>query len=176
MRIDMRAEPVEAMGLTAARAAPASPPSRPTRRLEERGVRPDPRSEPVQPIGRRPDPRSEPVQPSEPTGKRIDPRAEPSDPRPPSRAAARSDEPPTAASRPPRASAAPAAELPMHRVAKVVAPDLARVGLDHRGGFLLTFIDGHTTLEDIVDASGLPRADAVAILADLLARGAIAVD
>lgn len=64
----------------------------------------------------------------------------------------------------------------MRSVAKVIAPDLARVGLDHRGGFLLTFIDGRSTVEDIIDGSGLPVADATAILQELLARGAIALE
>src|SRR5262249_29343451 len=47
--------------------------------------------------------------------------------------------------------------------------------LDHRGGFLLTFIDGSTSFDDVVDASGLPRGDALSILAELLANGAIMV-
>lgn len=60
-------------------------------------------------------------------------------------------------------------------VPKIIAPDLARVGLDHRGAFLLGFIDGGTSVEDIVDASGIGEEEALAILADLEKRGAISL-
>jgi DNA-binding IclR family transcriptional regulator len=39
--------------------------------------------------------------------------------------------------------------------------------LDHRGAFLLTFIDGATSIEDIIDASGLPKAEVLRILDEL---------
>ena len=51
----------------------------------------------------------------------------------------------------------------------------AKSGLDHRAGFLLTFVDGMSTVEDILDASGLPRGDALHVLADLLTKGVIAM-
>jgi hypothetical protein len=53
--------------------------------------------------------------------------------------------------------------------------ELATLGLDHRAGFMLTFIDGTSTLDDILDACGLPRADALQILGDLLQRKVIAI-
>jgi HD-GYP domain-containing protein (c-di-GMP phosphodiesterase class II) len=46
-------------------------------------------------------------------------------------------------------------------------------GLDHRAGFLLTFVDGMSSVEDILDASGLHRIEALHILADLLTKGVI---
>jgi hypothetical protein len=49
----------------------------------------------------------------------------------------------------------------------------AKSGLDHRAGFLLTFVDGMSSVDDILDASGLPRIDVLHILADLLTKGVI---
>ncbi len=51
----------------------------------------------------------------------------------------------------------------------------ARSGLDHRAGFLLTFVDGVSSVEDILDASGLSRIDALHVLADLLTKGVIVI-
>ena len=48
-------------------------------------------------------------------------------------------------------------------------------GLDHRAGFLLTFVDGMSSVDDILDASGLPRVDVLHILGDLLTKGVIVV-
>jgi hypothetical protein len=47
--------------------------------------------------------------------------------------------------------------------------------LDHRGGFILTFVDGMSSVEDIADASGLPRADVLQILRELLQNGTLIV-
>lgn len=41
--------------------------------------------------------------------------------------------------------------------------------------FVLTLVDGVSTLETIADASGLPSEEALAILTDLLERGVLAV-
>ena len=87
---------------------------------------------------------------------RVDPRAEPVSVAPP----------------PPRA---PPPSIDKRAVPKIIAPDLARVGLDHRGAFLLGFIDGGTSVEDIVDASGIGEEEALSILADLAKRGAISL-
>lgn len=106
--------------------------------------------------------------------RRIDPRVDPVAPLAATRPSSAPRPPPPAPPAPPPAARSQA--LPMRSVAKVIAPDLARVGLDHRGGFLLTFIDGRSTVEDIIDGSGLPVADATAILQELLARGAIALE
>jgi HD-GYP domain-containing protein (c-di-GMP phosphodiesterase class II) len=46
-------------------------------------------------------------------------------------------------------------------------------GLDHRGGFILTFIDGMSSLEDIIDACGLPSGDVLRIVHDLMTSSTI---
>jgi hypothetical protein len=53
--------------------------------------------------------------------------------------------------------------------------ELATLTLDHRAGFMLTFVDGATTLDDVLDACGLPRAEGLQIVADLLKRKVIAM-
>jgi hypothetical protein len=45
--------------------------------------------------------------------------------------------------------------------------------VDHRTGFLMTFIDGSATLEAIVDRCGMPKSDALRILDELMKRGFI---
>jgi hypothetical protein len=45
--------------------------------------------------------------------------------------------------------------------------------LDHRMGFVLALVDGRTTIEDIVDASGLSKLEALRLLADLARRRVI---
>ncbi|MCB9616525.1 MAG: hypothetical protein H6721_23545 [Sandaracinus sp.] len=51
--------------------------------------------------------------------------------------------------------------------------DLRWLGLDHRAGFLLSRVDGHNTIEDLVDISGMPRLEALKTLVELLDVGAI---
>jgi HD-GYP domain-containing protein (c-di-GMP phosphodiesterase class II) len=53
--------------------------------------------------------------------------------------------------------------------------DLVRLGIDHRTAFILTFVDGVSTVEDIVDASGQPKADVFALLTELAERGVISL-
>jgi hypothetical protein len=45
---------------------------------------------------------------------------------------------------------------------------LATQGLDHRAGFLLSRIDGLMTIEHLLDIAGMPRFEALRILASLL--------
>lgn len=49
------------------------------------------------------------------------------------------------------------------------------LGLDHRAGFLLSRVDGDSTVEEIVDTSGMPRLEALRTLCDLLDLRAIAL-
>jgi hypothetical protein len=58
----------------------------------------------------------------------------------------------------------------------VVLPENAdgRV-IDHRTGFILSLVDGSSTLENIVDMSGMPRFDALRLLLDLVQGGIVAV-
>jgi len=47
------------------------------------------------------------------------------------------------------------------------------MNLDHRAGFLLSCVDGYSTLEEILDVAGMPASDALAILDDLLEKNVI---
>ena len=49
------------------------------------------------------------------------------------------------------------------------------LGLDHRAGFLLSRIDGRSSLEELLDICGMPRLEALKTLVDLQARGVIAI-
>jgi hypothetical protein len=64
---------------------------------------------------------------------------------------------------------------PMDRLPIVVmAPaQIDGLGIDHRAGFLLSLIDGSSTLEAILDVCGMPRLDALRILHELVQRGAV---
>ena len=53
---------------------------------------------------------------------------------------------------------------------------VAGMTLDHRAGFLLSRIDGKTTIEELLDVSGMPPDEALGILRDLLQKGVISVD
>ncbi len=51
----------------------------------------------------------------------------------------------------------------------VLAPERIRwLTLDHRAGFLLSCIDGCSTVEEILDVSGMPALDSLRILCDML--------
>lgn len=54
--------------------------------------------------------------------------------------------------------------------------ELRWLGLDHRSAFLLSRVDGTSTVDDILDVCGMPRLEALKTLVDLLDRGAIRVD
>ncbi len=55
----------------------------------------------------------------------------------------------------------------------VEGADVRWLGLDHRAGFLFSRIDGTTTIDELVDLSGMPRHEALKMLQELLASGAI---
>ena len=42
------------------------------------------------------------------------------------------------------------------------------LGLDHRAGFLMSCVDGVSTVEDLIDISGMPRLEAMRTLVELL--------
>jgi HD-GYP domain-containing protein (c-di-GMP phosphodiesterase class II) len=64
----------------------------------------------------------------------------------------------------------------LDRVPRLVrGADLGKHALDHRAGFVLTFVDGSTSVETILDASGLPRVELLRILIDLVKAGVVAV-
>lgn len=58
----------------------------------------------------------------------------------------------------------------------VVKPphELRALPLDHRAGFVLTHIDGRTDLQSVIDLTGLPEQETLAIVASLLSLGALA--
>jgi hypothetical protein len=57
----------------------------------------------------------------------------------------------------------------------VPADQIRWLSLDHRAGFLLSLIDGHSTIEELLDISGMPRLDALRILHGLLDQRVIAL-
>lgn len=89
-----------------------------------------------------------------------------------------------AASVPPpaRATAANRAEAAYLRrlgslqsVPRLVRP-LQDLALDPRSGFIASFVDGASTIEDIIDVSGAPRTEVLRVLDDLVAQRGAAVD
>lgn len=57
----------------------------------------------------------------------------------------------------------------------MTADQLRWLSLDHRAGFLLSMVDGQSTLEEILDVSGMSRLDAMRILCELLDRKVITI-
>jgi hypothetical protein len=62
-------------------------------------------------------------------------------------------------------------------VPKIVLPPerIKWLTLDHRTGFLLSCIDGRSSVEEILDVSGMPALDSLRILCDLLQQQIIAM-
>ena len=53
-------------------------------------------------------------------------------------------------------------------ITMVVRPEEVQwLSLDHRAGFLLSLVDGQSTVDEILDISGMTRLDALKILHDL---------
>lgn len=50
---------------------------------------------------------------------------------------------------------------------------LTGLTLDHRAGFLLSCVDGDSTVEEIIDVSAMPKLEAVRVLYELLQEGVI---
>lgn len=57
----------------------------------------------------------------------------------------------------------------------VAREELKFLALDHRAGFLLSHVDGVSTLETILDVSGMPRLDAMRILVELVQKRVVAL-
>ena len=51
--------------------------------------------------------------------------------------------------------------------------ELRTLQLDHRAGFLVSLIDGMSTVEMILDVCGMPSSEAAAMLAGFLERGIV---
>jgi hypothetical protein len=67
--------------------------------------------------------------------------------------------------------------MSVHHIPRLAVPihAIPRVTLDHRTGFLLSRIDGWSTLEDVLNISGMDSIDALRILCHLLDEGLIAM-
>jgi hypothetical protein len=64
---------------------------------------------------------------------------------------------------------------PLDRVPVAVARGTAMEQIDHRAGFLLSLVDGKSSLEQIVESSGMPRLDALRILQELVRRAVVQI-
>jgi hypothetical protein len=64
----------------------------------------------------------------------------------------------------------------LEQVPVVVVPlaEIGAVALDYRAAFLLSQVDGHTSLDTILDVSGMPVLETLRIVSDLARRGVIA--
>lgn len=61
-------------------------------------------------------------------------------------------------------------------IERAAAPGDERwLGIDHRAGFMLSQIEGNTSIEELVDISGLPRHDALKLLVELVGAGAVRI-
>ncbi len=65
---------------------------------------------------------------------------------------------------------------PLDRVALVTVPraQMRWLSMDHRAGFVLSLIDGSSTVEMILDVCGMPRLDALRILQELAQQKIVA--
>ena len=64
------------------------------------------------------------------------------------------------------------------KVLRVIMPveQLKWLTLDHRMGFLLSCIDGQSTIDDVLDVSGMQPLDALRMLYDLIQQGVVEVE
>lgn len=64
----------------------------------------------------------------------------------------------------------------LDRVPLVVVPrtQMKWLSMDHRAGFILSLIDGSSTIEMILDVSGMPKLDALRILHELVEQKVVA--
>ena len=63
-------------------------------------------------------------------------------------------------------------------VPRVAMPpeEMHRLALDHRAGFLLSFIDGAMSVDEVLDVSSMPELDALRIMFELQEQGAILIE
>ncbi|HOX46632.1 MAG TPA: tetratricopeptide repeat protein [Myxococcota bacterium] len=59
---------------------------------------------------------------------------------------------------------------------RMAEDEIIWLNLDHRAGFVLSLIDGHTSFDDVLSICGLPSLDALRILTQLLQEKVIEVD
>jgi hypothetical protein len=56
---------------------------------------------------------------------------------------------------------------------KVSPDELRGLSLDHRAGFLMSMIDGISSLEMILDMSAMPQLEVLRLVADLVKQGVV---
>jgi hypothetical protein len=61
-------------------------------------------------------------------------------------------------------------------VMAIPADQVRWLSLDHRAGFLLSLVDGASSVEELLDISGMPRLDALRLLFTLLEQRVIALE
>ena len=61
-------------------------------------------------------------------------------------------------------------------VPRVSAADPKACTVDHREAFVLSLLDGESTVGSLLEIADLPVADVLAVLCDLCARGVVALD
>jgi hypothetical protein len=63
-------------------------------------------------------------------------------------------------------------------VPRVAMPpeEMTLLALDHRAGFLLSFIDGAMSVDEVLDVSSMPELDALRIMFELQEQGAIVIE
>jgi hypothetical protein len=58
----------------------------------------------------------------------------------------------------------------------MMADQLQHLALDHRAGFLISCIDGASSLDEVLDMSGMPALDTVRLLYELVQEGAVVIE
>lgn len=53
--------------------------------------------------------------------------------------------------------------------------ELSRLAIDHRAGFVLSHVDGVSSVETILDVSAMPHEETLRILTELAARGIVVI-
>lgn len=53
--------------------------------------------------------------------------------------------------------------------------ELLTLQLDHRAGFLLSYVDGQTSVDELLDLSGMDALDTLSLLASLVEQGVLAI-
>ena len=59
--------------------------------------------------------------------------------------------------------------------AKRTPAEISQLPIDHRAGFLLTFIDGEQTIDQILDGCAMPLREALALIQSLATLGVSAL-
>ncbi len=61
-------------------------------------------------------------------------------------------------------------------VVSVDPDEIPPSGMDHREGFLLSLVDGESTVEELLDVCAMPHEEALAVLLSLVDRGILSLE